>query len=231
MCAVSELINEILSDRLKEHIEMEIDHWMNEYKRRIIEAFGEKALFIGLQGSYARGEASSESDIDVVLILDELTIKDLDAYRRAVEKMPHRDRLCGFVSGISELKNWDKAELVSFYFDTIPFWGSLDFLRDIFSMEDAIRAAHSGACGIYHACIHNYLHARDESTLNSISKSALFTLRIWHYAKTGNFIHKCSDLTSVLGAEYKALFDESADFDERSSRLINWSGDMIRRGM
>ena len=38
-------------------------------------------LFVGLQGSYARGEATEASDIDVVVVLDELYFADLLKYR------------------------------------------------------------------------------------------------------------------------------------------------------
>lgn len=34
--------------------------------------FGSRLLYLGLSGSYARGEATEESDIDIHLILDEL---------------------------------------------------------------------------------------------------------------------------------------------------------------
>ena len=42
------------------------------------ELFGERLWFVGLQGSYGRGEATDTSDIDVVsLFLDTLNIDDL----------------------------------------------------------------------------------------------------------------------------------------------------------
>ena len=54
-----------------------IDRWMEEYRRAAEERFGERIWFMGLQGSYGRGEATEESDIDVVLILDRLDTSDL----------------------------------------------------------------------------------------------------------------------------------------------------------
>ena len=83
---------------------------------------------MGLQGSRARGEAGAESDIDTVLILDELSASDLARLRQAVAELPERDKLCGFVSGKEELRSWERSELFQFYNDTRPIFGSLDFL-------------------------------------------------------------------------------------------------------
>ncbi len=43
--------------------------WLENFVEEIKKGFGERIEFIGLQGSHGRGEASKESDIDVVVIL------------------------------------------------------------------------------------------------------------------------------------------------------------------
>ena len=85
--------------------------------------FGERIRFLGIQGSYGRGEATAESDIDVVLLLDGLQLEDLQAYDEAVSALPMREKLCGFVGGWEELIHWDKADLFQFIQDTITFAG------------------------------------------------------------------------------------------------------------
>ena len=40
-------------------------------------AFGERLLYMGLQGSYLRGEAHENSDIDVMVILDRFSVQDI----------------------------------------------------------------------------------------------------------------------------------------------------------
>ena len=57
-----------------------IDLWMNEFLKKLDETFANRIFFLGLQGSYARGEATASSDLDVVVIFDELTPADLQAY-------------------------------------------------------------------------------------------------------------------------------------------------------
>ena len=53
--------------------------------------FGERFLYLGLQGSHLRGEATEKSDIDVVVILDTLTVKDLETYKAIVARLPFSD--------------------------------------------------------------------------------------------------------------------------------------------
>jgi len=52
------------------------------------ESFGERIYFVGLQGSYGRGEATEKSDIDVVVILDELTAEDIKTYSNMIDTLP-----------------------------------------------------------------------------------------------------------------------------------------------
>lgn len=47
----------------------DIEKWLNTVIEKLKETFSKRLLFIGLQGSYNRGEATCESDIDLVVIL------------------------------------------------------------------------------------------------------------------------------------------------------------------
>ena len=63
-----------------------IDTWMEGFLSRLKETFGPRLLFLGLQGSYGRGEANEDSDIDVVCVLDRVDLADLDTYRTLVRR-------------------------------------------------------------------------------------------------------------------------------------------------
>lgn len=39
----------------------------------LIESFGDRLIYVGLQGSYLRGEATEASDIDPMVVIDQLT--------------------------------------------------------------------------------------------------------------------------------------------------------------
>ena len=157
----------------------DLDVWLADYVRVMRSAFGGRVRFIGIQGSRARGEAAEGSDIDVVLILDRLDFDDLRRYREAAEALPHRELLCGFVSGADELRGWDKGELFGFYHDTRPVLGRLEELIPVPGAGDARRAVHSGACGIYHAAVHNRLHDKSIPMLGELYKQAGFLLLLY----------------------------------------------------
>ena len=52
---------------------IDIEPWLARFDRLLRETFGDRIQFAGLQGSYARGEATESSDIDLVVLLDALT--------------------------------------------------------------------------------------------------------------------------------------------------------------
>ena len=51
---------------------IDINGWMNDFLQKLNDVFVNRVWFVGLQGSYGRGEATDTSDIDVVVIFDEL---------------------------------------------------------------------------------------------------------------------------------------------------------------
>lgn len=214
---------------------MDISIWMRRFVSRMQGCFGGRLVCVGLQGSRGRGEENDDSDIDVVVILDTLTTSDLEDYRAAVEDLPDRELLCGFVSGREELAGWDAGELFQFYHDTTVLYGDLDFLLPLADDDTIRRSLHLGACSIYHTCCHNYLHARSPEVLQDCCKSAFFVLRTKHYLETGDYIHRKKHLMlCLLGADREVLeallageFTER--FSEISGLLLAWSSKLIRQ--
>ena len=72
----------------------------------------------------------------MVLILDRLDTEDLNTYRSAVEALPERALLCGFVCGWPELVRWEKSDLLSLLLDTKPICGNLSGLLETIGEED-----------------------------------------------------------------------------------------------
>ena len=60
---------------------MDIQAYLNRLLGGLTETFGEHLLYVGLQGSYLRGEATETSDVDIMVIFDEINAATLDAYR------------------------------------------------------------------------------------------------------------------------------------------------------
>ena len=60
--------------------------WLHTFLSALEETFPNRVWFVGLQGSYARGEATEASDIDIVVILDELLVQiDKTAVCKAIK--------------------------------------------------------------------------------------------------------------------------------------------------
>lgn len=208
--------------------------WLKQFTAAVEGAFGERVRFIGLQGSYGRGEATEESDIDMVVVLDELTYSDLRRYDEAVSALPRRENLCGFVSGERELKNWDRGDLFQFYHDTTPLYGNLDWIKPLIGEADILRAMRLGACNLYHMCVHNAIHEKSPEILRSLLKSAVFVLQAKHYLETGQYVKTRSELRRKLaGDDLEVLCsalerDPRREFEGLSEQLMNWSGGLIR---
>lgn len=197
----------------------DISPWMTLYRDAVLRLFGARVLFVGLQGSRARGEARAGSDIDVVLILDKLLPGDLEHYRVMLDTLPHRELVCGFVSGRAVLSNWTRAELFQFYYDTDAVYGRLDDLFPRPGAEDARLAVQNGACAIYHACCHNFVHEHDMSLLCGLYKSALFVLQAAHFVRTGRYIRTHAALREALTGENALILQRAGELQSGSAPL------------
>ena len=209
---------------------VEITKWMEEFLSALDNQFGNRLWFVGLQGSYARGEATEKSDIDTVVILDELTVFDIGAYNKMLDGLPHRDLICGFLSGKSEILNWEPSDLFQFYYDTKPIKGSLDELLPMIDDEAVKRAIKIGVCNIYHCCVHNMLYEKSNEILQGLYKTASFVVQSITYMKTGKYFTRQKDLQEFVLPDEKVIIDtffklkngEKVDFDVMSEKLLKW---------
>ena len=209
---------------------IDIKTWIKDFTNKVEQAFLNRVWFIGLQGSYGRNEATETSDIDVVVILDELRISDLKAYRDMLDTLPNRELVCGFISGKDELLNWEASDLFQFYYDTAPIKVNLDFLLEKIDRQAVKRTIRIGACNIYHACVHNFVHEKSGDILRSLYKSAVFVIQaVWFY-ETGKYIKSKAELQNAINPPSAVLatalnLKNGADvkFEEMSELLINWA--------
>lgn len=213
---------------------IEIESWLKLFTEKLEYAFSSRIWFIGLQGSYGRGEATETSDIDVVVILDQLRTNDLKAYREMLDTMPNRELVCGFISGKDELLNWETNDLFQFYYDTTPIKGTLDCLLEKIDKQAVKRAIKIGACNIYHACVHNFVHEKSDDILRSLYKSAVFVLQAAYFYETGKYIKSKTELQNAINPPSAVLqtalnLKNGADvkFEEMSELLLNWAKAVI----
>ena len=210
---------------------MDILEWTDEFMKALQSAFGERIWFVGLQGSYGRGEATEQSDIDMVIILDEVTVDDVKVYHAILDTLPNRERVCGFFSGKKELFNWEPSDLFQFYYDTTPILGSLDELLTVLDDVAINRAIKIGACNIYHGCVHNMLFDKSEELLKGLYKAASFVVQAIAFRETGRYIRHQKDLLKVGAKEEQEItktfliLKNGGDirFEEMSTVLMNWA--------
>ena len=214
-----------------------IEEWISDFSQKIQENFKSRIEFSGLQGSYAREEATEGSDIDVVVIFDKLKMDDLKKYDEIISKMSCREKICGFLSGKDELANWEKSDLFQFYYDTKAIYGKLDFILPLIKKENVKQAVLIGGCNIYHACCHNIIHEKSLDILKALFKQAVFVLQAKYFYDTENYVSKKKDLIDKLEAEDKHILelyftiksaDKTEEFDNYSNELFVWSSRLIK---
>ncbi len=217
---------------------IDITAWMNDFLQKLNGTFENRVWFVGLQGSYGRGEATETSDIDIVVILDELSTMDIQKYNVMLDTLPHRELICGFLSGKDELFNWEPSDLFQFYYDTTPIKGSLDELLTVIDDAAVKRAIKIGACNIYHGCVHNMLHEKSEDILRGLYKSASFVVQAIVFGQTGKYIKHQNELLGVVSADERKIIEiflklkngDTAQFDSMSDTLFAWAKKWIAEG-
>ena len=195
--------------------------------------FGARLLYVGLQGSYLREEATESSDIDIMVILDSLGIDDLAAYRSLIQRMDHFDKSCGFICGREDLANWNPLEICFLLNSTKDYYGTLSSFVPEYSLADVRNFVKMSLNNMYHELCHRYIHGNLENTMKALPfvyKSAFYILQSLHYLRTGEFVGTKAQLLEKLeGCEKDILArciaygeGETFDFAEAFRLLFSW---------
>ena len=208
-----------------------ITTWMPKFLQTLNETFANRVWFVGLQGSYGRGEATETSDIDIVVILDELSAMDIQAYNDMLNTLSHRELLCGFLSGKKEIMNWEPSDLFQFCHDTTVIKGSLNEVLNLVDESALNRAIKIGACNIFHGCVHNMLHEKSEDILRGLYKSASFVVQAIAFKQSGNYVRHQKELLQVVSSDERDIVETflnlknggTVDFILMSETLFAWS--------
>ena len=210
---------------------IDITTWMHSFLLALKETFTNRVWFVGLQGSYGRCEATETSDIDIVVILDELSATDIQAYHDMLDRLPHRELICGFLSGKTEIMNWEPSDLFQFCHDTTPIIGSLDEIMTVIDKSAVSRAIKIGACNIFHGCVHNILHEKSDDILRGLYKSASFVVQAIVFKQTGRYMKQQEELRIVAAPNEQIIINTflrlknggTVDFIPMSDALFAWA--------
>lgn len=212
---------------------MDIQVYLSRLIGGLTHTFGDRLLYVGLQGSYLRGEATEGSDIDVMVIFDEIDASTLDTYRELLIAVGDYDRSCGFVCSREDMAAWNTPEVCHLLHTTRDLYGRLADFTPAYSREDVIQYVKVSVGNLYHELCHRYIHASREtnqSHLPMTCKAVFFILQNVHYLKTGSFAATKKELLEALEGDDREILalslrlseGESPDFDNAFAELLRW---------
>ena len=152
-----------------------------------------------------------------------------------LDTLPHRELICGFLSGKNEIMNWESSDLFQFCYDTTPIAGSLDKVMAVIDESAVNRAIKIGACNIFHGCVHNMLYEKSEDILRSLYKSASFVVQAIVFQQTGRYIKHQEKLLTVANPDEQTIINTflslkkggTVDFIPMSETLFAWAKQWI----
>ena len=218
---------------------IDIQMYMSELIVRLQSAFGKRLLYVGLQGSYLRGEATEESDMDAMVVLDNMTVRDLDVYRSIIMSLDHYEKSCGFICGKAELAGWNPLEICHVLHTTKDCYGTLSDLVPSYDEADIQNYIKVSVGNLYHEICHRYIHADAEANRKNLPftyKGVFFILQNIYYLKTGVFAMTKKELLTMLRDEDCAVMETamllaeggSYDFDKALETLFCWCGAVLK---
>ncbi len=196
-------------------------------------SYKERLLYVGLQGSYLRGEATDHSDIDIMVVISDMSVADLGKYREAISSLEDYDKSCGFICGIEELQNWNPLEICHLIHTTKDYHGMLKKLVPEYTENDVRNFVKMSLGNLYHEICHRYIHDRKEKNIAKLPytyRSVFFILQNLYYLDSGKFVGTKKELRGALSDKDRLVLDTAIslsdgtefDFDEAFDLLFTW---------
>jgi len=195
--------------------------------------FAKRLLYVGLQGSYLRNEADENSDVDIMVIIDDLTVHDLAVYRNVLVSIGCFEKSCGFISGRLEMANWNRLEICHLLHTTKDLYGTLADFVPAYTADDVRNYIKISLGNLFHELCHRYIHSDIEKNIALLPfayKSIFFILQNMHYIESGSFIatkrelitHLKNNDREVLEMAIKLKESKAYDFDQAFHVLFAW---------
>lgn len=218
---------------------MIIDNYIRKLISLLETQFGSRLIYVGLQGSYLRGEENADSDIDIMVVIDELSVSDLTDYRLIVQSLDHYEKSCGFICSKTDLMNWNPLEICHLFHSTKDYYGNLRGLIPEYSEKDIRNYIKISLNNLYHEICHRYIHtdsANNISHLPCTYKAVFFILQNIYYLQHKEFVATKKELLALLkGKNYAVLARSIAlnsgdlcDFSESFELLFTWCQDTLK---
>lgn len=210
-----------------------IDAYLSQLTSLLQAHFGNRLVYVGLQGSYLRGEATDSSDIDIMVVIDGLSVDDIDSYRQIIQSLPYFDRSCGFICSTADLANWNPLEICHLLNSTKDICGTLRSLVPSYTDEDIHNFVKVSLNNLYHEICHRYIHAGPERSAEALPgtyKAVFFILQNLYYLRHGEFITAKAELLPLLDGKDRAVLHRALelgsgiphDFSDSFQLLFTW---------
>lgn len=216
---------------------VDIEQYLKDLISECKSVFSDKLKYIGLQGSYLRGEANKDSDIDIMVILDRFSVEDMDAYRAILKRIGHFDKACGFICGKDDMIQWNPLEVCQLKHTTKDLFGSLSDYLPSASRQDEIHYVKLGVGNLYHELCHRYIHSDREKNIRKLhdsGKALFFLVQNLHYLESGVFAATKNALKNLVSEEDREVLSlaelpEGYDFDKAFRCVFQWCQNALYR--
>ena len=208
----------------------DLDNYLNDLINNCRADFKERLLYVGLQGSWLRGEANENSDIDIMVVLDRFSVQDMDRYREILNTIGFYERSCGFICGRDELLRWNPLEVCQLRHTTKDLFGVLTDHLPSATQEDEVNYVKLSLGNLYHELCHRYIHAgknKNVAKFRGTCKSVFFLMQNLHYLESDCFILTRKGLKEAVSAEDRRVLElaelpDGFDFEQAFSVLFSW---------
>ena len=179
-----------------------VDRWLEDFVQALRAQFDERLVYVNHHGSWARGEGTPKSDIDTIVVLDQVEPEDLSRYREIVEQMPGRLGSGGLLSVAEAQQAGPPGEWLQLFYGGRALHGSLDGIRKPPSNGEIIDDIRIKASSNLHVARHYLLYPHDpKEVVHRLAmpfKCCFFALQAWMFVQEGEFIGRKEDLLKAL---------------------------------
>lgn len=201
----------------------QIESYIEEMLKHLKNSFGERLVYVGLQGSYLRNEQNENSDIDIMAVIDHMTVSDLDSYKETIMRIGYYEKSCGFICSKDDLAAWNPLEACHLLHATKDIYGTLSELLPKYTLEDERNFIKLSIGNLYHELCHRYIHADREKNKTKFSgtcKALFFILQNKIFLEQGVFYATKAELMRHLEGQDKEVF--SVLLDQQNGREIEF---------
>lgn len=225
----------------------QVNTWLEDFVSELKGRFGERLIFVGHIGSWARGEPNPESDIDCLVVLDKVNENDVSTLRNVFQGVSNTEyKAGGILVSCEELDGTPPFHLVQlFYHGCKAVYGSVEDRLTEPSVEDYVTDVRLKACDNLHTARHHLLFSRDLSEsipgLKFNFYNCFFALQNWLLVTQGKFVARKNDMLDYLddpddaevvrvARDWYKLSDELSVNAQRYVELLErWGRKMLKK--